>query len=59
MADAMRQSMRLGLPELREQLAPDAPRPFTASEIRIAFKEDAEWEAFEAAVTSVPFSPPE
>ncbi len=59
MADAMRQSMRLGLPKLREKLAPSTLRPFTANEIKVAFKKDAEWEAFEAAMTSVPSSPPE
>jgi hypothetical protein len=59
MADAMRQSMKLGLPKLREQLAPSPLKPFTAKEIRVAFKTDREWEAFESAMTQVPISPPE
>ncbi|MGO8679173.1 MAG: hypothetical protein ACLQVX_25305 [Limisphaerales bacterium] len=59
MADAMRQSMRLGLPKLREQLSSPSLRPFTATEIKAAFKRDKEWEAFESAMTNVPFSPPE
>jgi hypothetical protein len=32
MADAMRPSMRLGLPRLREQLATSSLKPFTAAE---------------------------
>ena len=59
MADAMRQSMKLGLPRLREQLVPSALKPFTAQEIRVAFKTDRDWEAFESAMTNVPISPPE
>jgi hypothetical protein len=59
MADAMRQSMKLGLPKLREQLSTAPLRPFTAMEIKAAFKRDKEWEAFESAMTNVPFSPPE
>jgi hypothetical protein len=59
MADAMRQSMRLGLPKLREQLGAARVRPFTATEIKAAFKPDKEWEAFEAAMTNAPASPPE
>ena len=59
MADAMRQSMKLGLPKLREQLSPAHLKPFTAMEIKAAFKRDKEWEAFESAMTNVPVSPPE
>ena len=59
MADAMRQSMKLGLPRLREQLSTNALKPFTPTEIKVAFKKDNEWEAFEAAMTNVPPSPPE
>ena len=59
MADAMRQSMKLGLPKLREQLSTAHLRPFTPKEIKAAFKRDEEWEAFESAMTSVPSSPPE
>lgn len=60
MADAMRQSMRLGLPQLRVQLCPMMSlKPFTDEEIKAAFKRDKEWEAFESAMTSTPISPPE
>ena len=60
MADAMRQSMKLGLPRLREQLSSAAQaKPFTASEIKAAFKKDLEWEAFESVMTNVPISAPE
>jgi hypothetical protein len=39
MADAMRQSMKIGLPKLREQLTVKAGlKPFTAEESRSAFK---------------------
>ena len=57
MADAMRQSMRLGLPRLREQLAAGSLKPFTQTEIKAAFKKDQEWEAFESAITNIPASP--
>jgi hypothetical protein len=59
MADAMRQSMRLGLPRLREQLSASPLKPLTRREVQRAFKEDAEWEAFESAMTNVPVTPPE
>ena len=59
-ADAMRQSMKLGLPKLREQLGTSGSlKPFTAAEIAAAFQPDPEWEAFEAAMTSAPVPPPE
>lgn len=59
MADAMRQSMKLGLPRLREQLSSAQAKPFTANEIKAAFKKDLEWEAFESAMTNAPISAPE
>ena len=59
MADAMRQSMRLGLPKLRQQLKTSALKPLTPKEIRRAFKKDIDWEAFESAMTNNPGSPPE
>jgi hypothetical protein len=59
MADAMRQSMRLGLPKLREQLATASLKPLTEREIKVAFKRDKDWEAFEAAMTNAPVWPPE
>jgi hypothetical protein len=43
LAAAMRQSMRLGPPRLREQLAPTATiKPFTKAEARRAFGPDPE-----------------
>jgi hypothetical protein len=59
MADAMRQSMKLGLPRLREQLSAAPLKPFTPKEIKAAFKRDKEWEAFESAMTNVQVSAPE
>jgi len=59
MADAMRQSMKLGLPKLREQLVAPALKPFTDAEVKVAFKRNREWEAFESAMTSAPALPPE
>jgi hypothetical protein len=59
MADAMRQSLKLGLPKLREQLCASSPKPLTAKEIKKAFRRDPAWEAFESAMTNVTASPPE
>lgn len=48
-AAAMRQSMKLGLPKLREQLAPALTlKPFTAAEAKRAFGPDAEGDALAA-----------
>ena len=48
LAEAMRQSLRLGLPKLREQLAAQTGlKPFTASEIREAFAPDLAWDNLE------------
>lgn len=58
-ADAMRQSMKLGLPKLRDQLSPRKVPPLTAEEARQAFAPDPEWDALEAAMTSRPVPPPE
>ena len=49
----MRQSMKLGLPKLREQLARTA-EPFTAAELRQAFTPDPEWDGLEAAMARLP-----
>jgi hypothetical protein len=48
MADAMRQTMKIGLPKFREQHAA-APglKPFTAAEARAAFAPDPEWDRLE------------
>lgn len=59
MADAMRQSIKLGLPKLREKLSNNSLSPFTSGEIKAAFKNDKEWEAFESAMTNTAASPPE
>jgi hypothetical protein len=56
-ADAMRQSMKLGLPELRKQLAPTEARPFTTAEARQAFGPDPEWDGLEAAMARLPITP--
>ena len=49
LAAAMRQSMRLGLPRLREQLAPPATvKPFTRAEAKRAFVRDPEGDALAA-----------
>ena len=54
-ADAMRQSMKLGLPKLREQLAQTPElKPLTAAESRQAFAPDAEWDGLEAAMARLP-----
>jgi hypothetical protein len=59
MADVMRQSIWLGLPRFRQQLGTNDLRPFTAEEVKAAFKPDRQWEAFESAMTSAPISLPE
>ncbi len=59
LADAMRQSIKLGLPRLRERLSVRPLKPFTDQEVKAAFKRDREWEAFESAMTNVSISPPE
>ena len=54
-ADAMRQSLKLGLPKLREQLARRAElKPFTAAASRQAFAPDPEWDGLEAAMARLP-----
>jgi len=48
-AAAMRQSMKLGLPRLRRQLAPRAAvKPFTQAEAKRAFGPDPEGDAIAA-----------
>jgi hypothetical protein len=53
-ADAMRQSMRLGLPTLREQLAAVKAKPMTAEEARKAFAPDPEWDRLESIMAKRP-----
>ena len=54
LADALRQSLKLGLPKLREQLATPSPKPFTPEEVRDAFAPDPEWDAVTAAMSRLP-----
>jgi hypothetical protein len=57
-ADAIRQSMRIGLPQLREKLSRTLTlKPFTAAEAREAFAPDTEWDPFTAAMARVPMKP--
>ena len=56
LADALQQSLKLGLPKLREQLATPAPKPFTPEEAREAFAPDPEWDAVTAAMSRLPIS---
>ena len=54
-ADAMRQSIRLGLPKLREQLASPKIAPMSKAEAQEAFAPDPEWDAVESAMTKRAF----
>jgi hypothetical protein len=56
LADAMRQSLELGLPKLREQLATPVLGPFTPEETRVAFAPDPEWDPVAAAMSRLPIS---
>lgn len=55
-ADAMRQSLKLGLPKLREQLAARSIKPFTPEEAKEAFGVDPEWDKIAAAMARLPIS---
>ena len=62
MADAMRQSMKLGLPALRRRLAGKKAhtpnlKPFTKAEAKRAFGPDREWDRLESAMARRPVSP--
>ena len=56
LADAIRQSLELGLPKLREQLATLSLKPFTSEEAKEAFAPDPEWDAVTAAMSRLPIS---
>jgi hypothetical protein len=63
MADIMRESMRLGLPKLREQLSPDPlknlrPMP-KAESLQCYRRPNAEFDALEHHLASLPSPPPE
>ena len=64
MADAMRQSMKLGLPTLRKRLAQKKSatrslKPFTKAEARRAFGPDREWDSLENTMARRPLLQPE
>jgi Arc/MetJ-type ribon-helix-helix transcriptional regulator len=60
MADVLRQSIKLGLPKLRAQHAPERElKPFTRAEAAEAFARDSEWERLEAAMARRPVRKPE
>lgn len=57
LADALRRSIKLGLPALRRQPArPDVGhlKPFTRAEAQRAFAPDPEWDRLEAIMASLP-----
>lgn len=59
-ADVMRQSMKLGLPKLREQLQTGfSLKPFTAAESKAAFAPDSEFDPLEKARATRTRKPPE
>ena len=59
-ADAMRQSMRLGLPKLLEQLSRNQLKPFTREERRLAYQTpNPEFDSLEHHCASLPKAPPE
>ncbi len=63
MADIMRQSMKLGLPKLREQLCPDPlnnVKPMSKAEARRCYgRPNAEFDALEHHVAELPSPPPD
>jgi hypothetical protein len=63
MADIMRQSMKLGLPKLREQLAPEPPKnlkPLSKAESRRCYQQpNHEFDALEHHLASLPSPPPD
>ncbi|MGD0813052.1 MAG: hypothetical protein ABSA83_05570 [Verrucomicrobiota bacterium] len=63
MADIMRQSMKLGLPRLRDQLSPDPLRnlkPLSRAESRRCYQHpNREFDALEHHLAGLPSPPPE
>ncbi len=63
MADIMRQSMKLGLPKLREQLDPEPPKnlkPLSKAESRRCYQQpNDEFDALEHHLASLPSPPPD
>lgn len=59
-ADTMRQSMRLGLPKLLEQLSKNELKPFSKEEIRLAYQTpNPEFDGLEQHCASLPKALPE
>jgi hypothetical protein len=59
LADAMRQSMKLGLPKLQEQLSTGQIRPFTKEESRLAFEiPNPDFDELEHHCATLPAPPP-
>jgi len=54
LADTMRQSMKLGLPRLREQLSKGPLNVLTPEESQLAFSPDPEWDGLESAMARMP-----
>ena len=54
--DAIQQSLRLGLPKLREQLAISSLQPFTPQEAKEAFAPEPEWDAITSAMSRLPIA---
>jgi hypothetical protein len=63
MADIMRQSMKLGLPKLREQLAPEPPKklnPLSKAESRRCYQRpNREFDSVEHHLAGLPSPPPD
>jgi hypothetical protein len=63
MADIMRQSMKLGLPKLREQLSPGPLKnlqPLSSAESRRCYRQpNREFDALEHHLAGLPSPPPE
>jgi hypothetical protein len=57
LADTMRQSIKLGLPRLRDQLS--TLKPFTAQEATRAFGPNPEFDALESVMAEQPVFPEE
>ena len=59
-ADVIRQSVKAGLPKVREQFQGERKlKPFTIEEARRAFAPDPEWDKLEAHMANLPQPLPE
>jgi hypothetical protein len=60
LADAMRQSMKLGLPKLRQELSGKKLKPLTEAESRQCWgAPDPEFDSLAAHCAALPVTPPE